>query len=94
MTHPILRPGRYPFWREEASLLCRRLFQRFPDQQVIARLYNSCAEDLRPLNLGQGPDLVWQEALEVLAQAGLLSRLIEVVTAEGTWARWPSRSSR
>jgi hypothetical protein len=83
MIHPILRPGPYPFWREEANLLYRRLFQRFADQQVIARLYNSCAENLRPLNIGQGPDVVWQQALQELALAGLLTRLIEVVTAEG-----------
>jgi hypothetical protein len=83
MTHPILRPGPYPFWRDEATLLWRRLFERFADQQVIARLYASCAENLRPLNLGQGPDLVWQQALEELARADLLTRLIEVVRAEG-----------
>lgn len=83
MTHPILRPGPYPFWRDEANLLHRRLFERFADPQVIARLYASCAENLRPLNLGQGPDLVWQQALEELARADLLGRLIEVVTAEG-----------
>jgi hypothetical protein len=83
MTHPILRPGRYPFWRAEADLLWRRLFQRFAEQQVIARLYSSCAENLRPLNLQPGPDRVWQEALEELAQADLLPRLIQVVTAEG-----------
>ena len=83
MTHPILRPGPYPFWRDEARLLHRRLFQRFADQQDIRRLYNSCAENLRPLNLGRSPDLVWQEALEELAHLDLLSRLIDVLTAEG-----------
>ena len=83
MTHPILRPGPYPWWRDEARLLHRRLFERFPEQQVIASLYNSCTENLLPLNLGQGPDLVWQQALERLAPAGLLPVLIENVTAEG-----------
>ena len=84
MTHPILRPGPYPFWRAEADLLWRRLFQRFDDQQVIGRLYRTCREDLRPLNLNQSPDLVWQQALEELARADLLSRLIDVVSAEAS----------
>ena len=59
------------------------MFERFTNGEVIRRLYNSCAEDLRPLNYGQAPDVVWQQALDVLAQVDLLSQLFEVIAAEG-----------
>jgi hypothetical protein len=82
MTHPIFRPGPYPFWRAEARTLHRRLADRFTRPADVERLYRSTADGLPGLFLGQAVDLIWQDALEKLAPAGLLPRLTEVLGAE------------
>jgi hypothetical protein len=83
MTHPTFRPGLYPFWRAEATTRHRRLVDRFNRPQDVVRLYRSTADGLPELFPGQSVDLLWQEALQNLAPAGLLRRLTEVVRAEG-----------
>ena len=83
MTHPTFRPGPCPFWRAEATTRPRRLVERFNRPQDVVRLYRSTADGLPELFPGQSVDLLWQEALQNLAPAGLLRRLTEVVRAEG-----------
>ena len=84
MTHPIFRTGPYPFWRAEATTRHRRLVERFNRPQDVVRLYRSTDDGLPELFPGQSVDLLWQEALQNLAPAGLLRRLTEVVRAEGS----------
>jgi hypothetical protein len=81
-SHPIFRPGIYPFYRSEARALLKGLPERFPRSQETRRLYHSCAEDLPQLDLGLPPDALWQEALENLARRGYLEQLCDVIDAE------------
>lgn len=77
MPHPIFDRSSYPWDRPEASALRDRLVAAMPDQKEVATVYQQAGGQPGALNTGQAPAGLWNEALNLLAQAGALRKLCQ-----------------
>jgi hypothetical protein len=79
MPHPFFDSAWYPWDRDDASHLHRRLVDAIRDPRHVELMYEQTAMTLPPLNLNQPPGLVWKEALDNLARYGALQRFVSML---------------
>jgi hypothetical protein len=75
--HPFFETMVFPWEREDAEQFHRALYRTFRTSAAIDGVYRGSGENLKPLNLGQGPDPLWHEALDALVTARRLSNLCD-----------------
>lgn len=80
MPHPFFDAPTYPWHLAAAQALHRALYQGQPTYARIVLAYQACGPNLPPLNQTSA-DIVWKDALDVLASAQLLRKLCEVILA-------------
>jgi hypothetical protein len=80
--HPFFDASVYPWSREDAQELHRALYTFYRTSSAIDGLYRRSAEGLTPLNLGQGPDPLWAEALDRLVAARRFRNLCDRLLAD------------
>src|SRR3954454_25228592 len=77
MPHPFFDSGSYPWRRPEARVLKDQLRTLITNVQEIVGVYERSGGDRASLNSNPAPDEVWQNALNLLADAGLFRNFID-----------------
>src|SRR5688572_28095500 len=77
MPHPFFDAGSFPWRRPDARVLKDQLRTVITNVPEIVAIYERSGGDRASLNTNATPDDVWQNALNLLAGAGLLRNLIE-----------------
>ncbi len=77
MPHPFFDAIEFPWHLDEAKAFRKSLSTAFKAPARIDLLYSDCGPGLPPLFLGHGAELVWKEAIDNLAQAGLIRKLVD-----------------
>lgn len=79
MPHPFFDATAYPWHRLEASALHRALYLGIRDPKVVDTIHHGCGSELLPLNLSQGPGVLWKDVLESVTVARKLPVLFELL---------------
>jgi hypothetical protein len=82
--HPFFEVGRFPWDRVEAKILHQALFTSIGAAGRIDLIYQACG-GVRPLTQPAAADLMWKEALQLLASAGRIKQLCEELARQGEW---------
>ncbi len=74
--HPFFDSDRYPWHRDEALALHKKLYDLITDPKEIKKILFECSPDLDPLK-DDGPKEMWRDLLDRVASALLLRKLGE-----------------
>jgi hypothetical protein len=77
MPHPFFDSGSFPWRRPDARVLKEQLRTLITNVPEIVAIYERSGGDRAALNSNAAPDDVWQNALNLLAGAGLFRNFID-----------------